>query len=821
MIVVGDGTLGRGGIIPDSLRGARDGLISKLDAAGNIQWTHLFGGSRQDAALSVWPTQDGGYLVGGYSTSPRGGDKSENPLGGLDYWIVKLSTTGQKQWDRTLGTNIDDQIGQAWQTSDGNYVVIGITDDGPSNGNKTQASHGGRDAWAIKLSATGQVLWDRTLGGSGDDYLQAGTPTADGGSILVGSTASPADGDVSQPTPVPTGNGDDGWVVKIDANGTIQWDRRLGGGDGDGFGSVRQTLDGGYVLGGGSASGISGDHSEASRGGVDCWVVKLNAAGSKQWDHRFGTVQDDYLFDITEVPGTGYLLCVQTTGGIDGDKSQPNKGEVDVWIVRINATGAAQWNQSYGGTGVDVSGTVTSFPNGDFAFAARSYSGISGDKTRAIDISDGWVVRCNSLGVKIGEQILGGGIDDVQQVIVQTTDKGYFLGGQTEALEGLDISGSQVIGTFGSSWWLLKRDSLGVARWDTLINNLRIIRLRNIQPTANGGVLVGGSTTDTNSLGVPAGPLDADFLALRLDSRNRPVAGLLTFGGTGDDWLGEARTTSDNAVALAGTSRSGVGRDKSEASRGGADFWLLKLNMGYTKQWDHRYGGSGLDSLVSMRQTTEGTFGGYIMAGSTTSPISGNITEASRGGADFWLVKTNNLGVLQWQHRYGGPGDDWLASARPTPDGGYLLLGTTTGGIGGEMTEASRGRRDLWAVKVDNLGVVQWQHRYGGSGNEYAVTVEVDPDGGYIVGASTTSPVSGEVSEPSRGGTDYWLLRLSAQGTVLWDSRRGGSGEDVLTCLTTTKGYGYALGGQSNSPTGSGEHQQASTRAATTTGPWY
>ena len=170
-------------------------------------------------------------------------------------------------------------------------------------------------------------------------------------------------------------------------------------------------------------------------------------------------------------------------------------------------------------------------------------------------------------------------------------------------------------------------------------------------------------------------------------------------------------------------------------------------------------------------------------------------------------MKTNNLGVLQWQHRYGGPGDDWLASARPTPDGGYLLLGTTTGGIGGEMTEASRGRRDLWVVKVSSLGVVQWQHRYGGSGNEYAAALEVDPDGGYIVGASTTSPVSGEVSQPGRGGTDYWLLRLSAQGTVLWDSRRGGSGEDVLTCLTTTKGYGYALGGQSNSPTGSGEHQ--------------
>lgn len=353
--------------------------------------------------------------------------------------------------------------------------------------------------------------------------------------------------------------------------------------------------------------------------------------------------------------------------------------------------------------------------------------------------------------------------------------------------------------------WILKRDSLGVAQWDIRINPARNYYTRNVREEASTDISVAGTATSSGTL--TTRPRDADYFSCRLDATGQ----LLTsreFGGPGEDWLGEGITTADGGIALGGTSRSGIGRDKTEASRGRADFWVIKRDDTPATEWDHRYGGIGRDSLVSLRQTADG---GYLLAGSTTSPLGGDVTQAPRGGADYWLVKVNALGTVLWQGRYGGPGDDWLAQARPTPDGDFLLLGTTTSAAGGENTDAPRGRRDLWAVKVSATGALQWQHRYGGAGNEYAAALEVDPDGGFIVGASTTSAGgSGEVSQASRGGTDYWLLRLLAKGTVLWDQRLGGSGEDVLTCLTTTRGYGYALGGQSNSPTGSGEHQQPS-----------
>jgi hypothetical protein len=384
---------------------------------------------------------------------------------------------------------------------------------------------------------------------------------------------------------------------------------------------------------------------------------------------------------------------------------------------------------------------------------------------------------------------------------VQAPDGTYWLGGDTEGGNSADNEEVSYLNATRHVW-LQQRDSLGAALQTQSVYSSRRYWLRSLDLSAGTtpALVAAGTVTSGNASYVltPHNPLDADFFFAKV--------GGVELGGPGEDYLGEARVTPDQGAILGGTSRSGVGRAKSEPSRGGADFWLLKLSRTLARSWDHRFGGSGLDSLVSVRRTPDG---GYLLAGSTTSPADGDLTEPSRGGADYWLVKVNSVGGLQWQHRYGGPGDDWLAAARPTPDGGYVLAGTTSSAAGGELSEASRGRRDVWVVKVSSSGVLQWQHRYGGPGNEYAATLENDPDGGYLIGASTTSPAAGEVGQPSWGGTDYWLLRLSAQGTVLWDQRLGGSGEDVLTCLTTTKGYGYALGGFSNSPTGSGEHQQA------------
>ncbi|MDO7850574.1 T9SS type A sorting domain-containing protein [Hymenobacter convexus] len=803
---------GRGLDMTDSLRGGNDMWLIKYAAAGTRQWDRRYGGSRDDEGSAVWPTRDGGYLLAGESTSGRSGDRTQPSRGAWDYWVVKTDALGNKEWDRRFGTDSMDFVKSCWQTADGGYIIAGHTWNNtpsatPPQGDKSEPGRGGYDIWIIKLDAQGNKLWDRTLGGEGDDILGRGIPTADGGFLLAGATASAAGGDVTQPRINPNGPvyEDDVWVVKYDAAGTKQWDRRLGGDDGEEALTVRQTRDGGYVLGCVSWSGQDHDHSQLSRGGSDYWILRLSATGQKVWDRRFGSVEDDVPRDILELPGGDLVVAGFTRGPIGGDKTQANFTAFDnIWMLRLAATGAVRWDHVFGGGSDELMGALVPGANGSVMAIGTSSSSVSGTRTQPRrGVLEAWVVKADSLGNHVWDRAATGSGDETQTAVLQTFDSGYLSAGFKQSGPGADVSYSNY-GTL-NDWWLVKRDSLGVARWDTTFSaEGRDDYLASLQELPDHGLLVGGTMfsggPDYCSSRLP---LDADFEVWKLSAEGR-FRWQAQFGGSGDDWLAEARQTADGGSILGGTSRSGSGRDHSEASRGSTDFWLLKINNRQARQWDHRFGGSGLDSLVSVRQTADG---GYLLAGSTTSSAGGDVTEPSRGGADFWLVKVNSLGVLQWQRRYGGPGNDWLAAARPTADGGSILLGTTSSGIGGEMTEASHGGRDLWVLKVSDTGLVQWQRRYGGSGAELAATLEIDPDGGYIIGASSTSPVSGDVTQPSRGGTDYWLLRLTSSGTPSWDKRLGGSGEDVLTCLATTRGYGYAVGGKSNSPTASGEHQ--------------
>ena len=114
-------------------------------------------------------------------------------------------------------------------------------------------------------------------------------------------------------------------------------------------------------------------------------------------------------------------------------------------------------------------------------------------------------------------------------------------------------------------------------------------------------------------------------------------------------------------------------------------------------EWQNTIGGSGNDELQSINQTSDG---GYILSGYSNSGISGDKTEASQGSNDYWVVKLNSLGVIEWQNTIGGSSDDRLYSINKTSDGGYILGGRSSSGISGDKTEASQGSNDYWVVKL-------------------------------------------------------------------------------------------------------------------------
>jgi len=294
--------------------GGIDGWVVKLDEEGNIEWQKCLGGSEDDGAHSVQQTKDGGYIIVG-GTYSNDGDVKENH-GGYDFWIVKLDNQGNILWQKTLGGSEHDIAHSIQQTKDGGYIVAGWTE---SNDGDVKGNHGGSDFWIVKLDNQGNILWQKTLGGSEDDEAHSIQQTKDSGYIVAGRTIKGYHG------------GYDFWIVKLDNQGNILWQKTLGGSEDDEAHSIQQTKDGGYIIVGGTYSNdgdVRGNH-----GGIDGWVVKLDEEGNIEWQKCLGGSEDDAAHSIQQTKDGGCII-VGGTYSNDGDV-RGNHGGIDGWIVKL------------------------------------------------------------------------------------------------------------------------------------------------------------------------------------------------------------------------------------------------------------------------------------------------------------------------------------------------------------------------------------------------------------------------------------------------------------------------------------------------------
>jgi uncharacterized delta-60 repeat protein len=238
----------------------------------------------------------------------------------------------------------------------------------------------------------------------------------------------------------------------------------------------------------------------------------------------------------------------------------------------------------------------------------------------------------------------------------------------------------------------------------------------------------------------------------------------MTYGGSNHDVARSVQQTSDGGYIVAGWTLS--------FGAGNAEFWLIKTNSSGTMQWNKTYGGAGKDEAYSVRQTSDG---GYIVAGSTES--------FGTGSSDFWLVKTNVDGAVQWSKTYGGTSDDFTYSVVQTGDGGYALAGYTN--------SFGAGSSDFWLVKTNMSGTMQWNKTFGGTGSDRAFSVVQTSDGGYIL--------AGETNSFGAGNLDFWLVKTDSVGTTLWSRTYGGGSLDVARSVKQTSDGEYIVAGWTNS----------------------
>lgn len=382
-----------------SCRGLYDYWVIKTTDNGTILWDKTMGGAYtpvtlagSDIVTSIYTTADGSVLVGGYSNSNISGEKTEVSRGDFDYWLIKLSASGDMIWDKTLGGDALDYPTVFFELNDGNFLVAG-TSYSSASGDKTEVSRGESDIWILKLSPSGGILWQKTIGGNSNDGISKVIQTPDNGFVIASNSSSNISGEKTEDS----FGLNDYWIIKLDENGTIQWQRTIGGSGLDSISEIITTVDGGFLASGRSNSTISGLKTENNRGGYDYWLVKLDAFGVVEWQKTIGGNADDLPGSIYQCLDNSFIIGGTSFSSISGEKTEETKGNGDAWIIKLDDSGNLQWQKDIGGADDDGLGWVKQLPDGSFLLSGGSNSSDSFDiTTTSHGLNDLWLVKLNA-----------------------------------------------------------------------------------------------------------------------------------------------------------------------------------------------------------------------------------------------------------------------------------------------------------------------------------------------------------------------------------------------------------------------------------------
>ncbi len=387
-------SLADGNLTGTSPKGKTDIEVIKTSSTGAIQWKKRYGGSSTENATCVRQTADSGFIIVG-STKSNNKNVSGNH-GGTDIWVVKLNPVGAIQWQKCLGGTSSEDAYSVIQTLDGGYIVAGFTTSSDSDATGLHGIYS--DAFIAKLDSNGNKEWSKCYGGTQVEMAYSIVQTPDSNYTFAARTGS-SDGDVSGHNP---GALDDYWVVKIDQTGNILWDRCYGGSGYETAQCIQKTFDGGYIVGGYSPSNdgdVTGNH-----GTYDYWVVKIDAVGTLQWQKSYGGSASDFCKGVSQTADSGYIV-IGSTYSTNGQVVGNHSANIDIWVLKINSIGTINWKKCFGGTTVDESTSpIWQTTDGGYVFCGNSNS-TDGNVTGNHGGTDIWVVKLNPSTSRFGDDL--------------------------------------------------------------------------------------------------------------------------------------------------------------------------------------------------------------------------------------------------------------------------------------------------------------------------------------------------------------------------------------------------------------------------------
>lgn len=404
-------------------------ITISFSQAPEIIWEKGFGGNGDDRARDVIETLDGGFLTIGYSDSDDG-DVTDNH-GLEDYFVVKTDSEGNLEWAKSYGGSDYDYGYAVCNGIDGGYVLAGST---KSNDDDVSFNHGGSDFWVVKIDALGNIMWERTYGGTLTEAANNISTTSEPYYVLAGYSTS-SDGDVTE-----NSGGSDFWIIKIDLLGNLVWESSYGTTEVDHAEEVIQTTDGGYAV----AGFVNGWDN------TNYVIIKFDNFGELVWSKEYGGTDSDHAYSIIQKSDGGFL-CAGFTDSDDFDVSV-NYGYYDVWVISIDSLGNLEWEKNYGGTCSEESQSIKiiEYDENEFVFTGRTCSDDI-DVSENKGANDYWIVSIDSTGNILWEKTIGGTGEEVSYSIIPISDGNLIVAGWSTSFDE-DVTETYSI----NNYWLVK-----------------------------------------------------------------------------------------------------------------------------------------------------------------------------------------------------------------------------------------------------------------------------------------------------------------------------------------------------------------------------
>jgi len=349
--------------------------------APDTLWTQHFGDIHEESSTCIRQTSDGNFIIIGVTDQTSSGRN--------DIWLIKADENGIMIWDRTFGGNQNDFSIVGHQTADGGFIIAGTTE---SFGNGMQ------DFWLIKTDADGNEEWNQTFGTAENDRTQYVKQTFDGGYIITGGTGN-----------FETSN-QDAWLIKTDENGNLEWQQTYGGNGNEKMYTVHQETDGSYIL--------AGLTSSYGNGTYDAYLIKTDSLGNEIWSQTFGGSEIENAYSMQILPGEGYILA--------GSTKSFGAGDFDVWLIKTDQQGNEIWSYVYGTEVLEYCYSLDITSDGNFILGGLTNATVNGD----IDVL---VMKISDSGDEIWTKKVGLDGDEPSFFVEQSEDEGYVLAGYSNS----------------------------------------------------------------------------------------------------------------------------------------------------------------------------------------------------------------------------------------------------------------------------------------------------------------------------------------------------------------------------------------------------